>query len=71
MARIREDEDDVPARERDPLLTDGLPTQYVDSDPSETHEWLDSFDAVVDNAGNAGARMNAMSAFRVCEALTT
>jgi pyruvate dehydrogenase E1 component len=54
--RIRKDEDDVPARERDPLLTDGLPTQYVDSDPSETNEWLDSFDAVVDNAGNARAR---------------
>ena len=40
----------------DPLMPGGLPDQYVDADPSETAEWLESFDAVVDNAGPARAR---------------
>ncbi|MGV1004943.1 MAG: pyruvate dehydrogenase (acetyl-transferring), homodimeric type [Candidatus Nanopelagicales bacterium] len=34
----------------------GLPDQYVDADPQETQEWLDSFDAVVDNVGTTRAR---------------
>ena len=40
----------------DPLMPGGLPDQYVDSDPSETNEWLESLDAVVDNAGETRAR---------------
>ncbi len=40
----------------DPLMPGGLPDQYVDADPQETQEWLDSFDAVVDNAGPTRAR---------------
>ncbi len=35
-------------RDRDPLLASGLPTQYVDIDPDETQEWLESLDDVVD-----------------------
>ena len=40
----------------DPLMPGGLPDQYVDADPAETSEWLESLDAVVDNAGPARAR---------------
>ena len=40
----------------DPLMPGGLPDQYVDGDPAETNEWLDSFDAVVEHAGPARAR---------------
>ncbi len=29
----------------------GLPSQYIDTDPEETREWLDSLDSVVDHAG--------------------
>ena len=32
----------APGRDREPLLAGGLPTQYVDVDPEETGEWLDS-----------------------------
>ncbi len=35
----------------------GLPSQYIDTDPEETREWLDSLDAVVDNAGPYRARV--------------
>jgi pyruvate dehydrogenase E1 component len=40
----------------DPLMPGGLPDQYVDADPAETSEWLESLDAVVDNAGTTRAR---------------
>ncbi len=40
----------------DPLMPGGLPDQYVDVDPAETHEWVEGFDAVVDNAGPTRAR---------------
>ena len=40
----------------DPLMPGGLPDQYVDADPAETSEWLESLDAVVDNAGPTRAR---------------
>ncbi len=43
-------------RDREPLLAGGLPTQYVDVDAEETQEWIDSFDAVVDQAGAYRAR---------------
>ena len=35
----------------------GLPSQYIDTDPEETAEWLDSLDAVIDNAGQYRARV--------------
>src|SRR5688500_6177085 len=38
------------------VITDGLPSQLPDTDPDETQEWLDSLDAVVDNAGRELAR---------------
>src|SRR3954467_2084758 len=37
-------------------ITDGLPSQLVDTDPDETQEWLESLDAVVDHAGRGRAR---------------
>ncbi len=42
--------------EYDTLMPGGLPDQYVDADPAETQEWVDSFDALVDTAGPARAR---------------
>ena len=41
---------------RSPLLAGGLPTQYVDVDPTETQEWLESFDGLVKSGGNYRAR---------------
>src|SRR5512132_1088724 len=38
------------------VITDGLPSQLPDIDPDETQEWVDSLDAVVDNAGRERAR---------------
>src|SRR3712207_4971396 len=38
------------------VITDGLPSQLVDTDPDETNEWLESLDAVVDHAGRGRAR---------------
>jgi len=49
---------------RDPLLTGGLPTQYVDADPEETAEWIDSFDALVEHSGNYRARYLMLSLLR-------
>ena len=51
-------------RDRDPLLASGLPTQYVDVDPDETSEWVESFDNVVDHAGNYRARYLMLSLLR-------
>ena len=51
-------------REREPLLAGGLPTQYVDVDPEETGEWLDSFDALVEHAGPYRARYIMLSLLR-------
>ena len=42
--------------ERFSVISDGLPSQLPDVDPSETAEWLDSLDAVVDRAGRQRAR---------------
>ena len=49
---------------RDPLLASGLPTQYVDVDPEETGEWLDSFDSLVEHSGNYRARYLMLSLLR-------
>ena len=38
------------------MLFDGISHQVPDTDPGETEEWLDSFDAVVDARGRARAR---------------
>ena len=39
-----------------PTLIDGLPTQYPDVDQTETTEWIQSFDAVVDELGRSRGR---------------
>ena len=54
----------APGRDREPLLAGGLPTQYVDVDPDETGEWIDSFDALVANAGPYRARYIMLSLLR-------
>jgi len=38
------------------VIHEGLPTQLPDIDPEETLEWLDSFDALVDDRGRDRAR---------------
>ncbi len=38
------------------VITDGLPSQLPDIDPSETREWIESLDAVVDAEGRGRAR---------------
>src|SRR3954471_4282905 len=50
--------DGDPARDGTPppVITDGLPSQLIDTDPDETQEWVDSLDAVVDHAGRERAR---------------
>ena len=35
----------------------GLPAQYVDTDPEETQEWLDSLEALARDGGNYRARV--------------
>ena len=47
--------------ERTPLISDGLPSQLPDVDPAETSEWLESLDAVIDNAGRNRARFLMLS----------
>jgi pyruvate dehydrogenase E1 component len=39
-----------------PIITDGLPAQYPDVDQVETAEWLESFDAVVEDLGRSRGR---------------
>ena len=51
-------------RDRDPLLAGGLPTQYVDVDPDETSEWIESFDQVLANEGAYRARYLMLSLLR-------
>ncbi|MDQ3485347.1 MAG: hypothetical protein M3445_08060, partial [Actinomycetota bacterium] len=38
------------------VIHEGLPTQLPDIDPDETHDWLDSFDALVSERGRVRAR---------------
>ena len=54
----------APGRDRDPLLAGGLPTQYVDVDPDETSEWVESFDHLVNEGGNYRARYVMLSLLR-------
>ena len=44
------------SRYRGEMLFDGISHQVPDTDPGETEEWLDSFDAIVDARGRARAR---------------
>jgi pyruvate dehydrogenase E1 component len=46
------------------LQPGGLPSQYVDTDPEETREWLDSFDAMVAQDGEHRARVIMLSLLR-------
>src|SRR3712207_5130162 len=38
------------------VITSGLPSQLIDTDPDETQEWVESLDAVVQHAGRGRAR---------------
>ena len=42
--------------QRQPVISDGLPSQLLDLDPAETQEWRESLDAVVEHAGAHRAR---------------
>ena len=46
----------LPSQYRGEMLFDGISHQVPDTDPGETEEWLDSFDAIVDARGRARAR---------------
>ena len=51
-----------PERQDPPaIISDGLPSQLPDVDPDETAEWLESLDAVVENAGRNRARFLMLS----------
>ncbi|MEX2324362.1 MAG: pyruvate dehydrogenase (acetyl-transferring), homodimeric type [Nitriliruptoraceae bacterium] len=39
-----------------PVITDGVPAPYPDTDTAETTEWLQSFDAVIDDRGQTRGR---------------
>jgi len=45
----------VARQEAGPILN-GIPSQLPDTDPEETHEWLESLDGVIDTAGRTRAR---------------
>jgi pyruvate dehydrogenase E1 component len=55
VAQEREQQQFVGDGDR-PIITDGMPAQYPDVDEVETREWLESFDAVVDEHGKARGR---------------
>ena len=44
------------SRSRYSVISDGLPNQLPDTNPDETHEWLESLDAVIDAEGRGRAR---------------
>jgi pyruvate dehydrogenase E1 component len=46
----------VSSRDRQSIITDGLPSQLPDIDPDETSEWLDSLQQVIDIQGRQRAR---------------
>ncbi|RNL78918.1 pyruvate dehydrogenase (acetyl-transferring), homodimeric type [Nocardioides marmorisolisilvae] len=45
-----------PAPAAPPVIHEGLPTQLPDIDPDETTDWIDSFDALIDDRGRERAR---------------
>lgn len=48
--------DSRPAPAAPPVIHEGLPTQLPDIDPDETTDWIDSFDALIDDRGRERAR---------------
>lgn len=50
--------------DRDSLLAGGLPTQYVDVNPEETREWIESLDALIATHGEQRARHIMLSLLR-------
>ena len=49
---------------RDSLIAEGMPTQYVDVNPEETREWLESLDALIETHGEQRARHIMLSLIR-------
>ena len=49
---------------KDSLIAGGLPTQYVDTNPQETNEWLESLDSLIANGGEHRARHVMLSMLR-------
>jgi pyruvate dehydrogenase E1 component len=49
---------------RDSLIAEGMPTQYVDVNPEETSEWLESLDALIETHGEQRARHIMLSLIR-------
>ncbi|WP_460853741.1 pyruvate dehydrogenase (acetyl-transferring), homodimeric type [Nocardioides montaniterrae] len=47
---------DVTSGSAPSVIHEGLPTQLPDIDPDETQDWIDSFDALVDERGRGRAR---------------
>jgi pyruvate dehydrogenase E1 component len=45
-----------PNSDRQPVITDGLPSQLPDIDPDETSEWVESLDQVIAASGRERAR---------------
>ncbi|MDF9715828.1 pyruvate dehydrogenase (acetyl-transferring), homodimeric type [Nocardioides sp. ChNu-153] len=59
MAGVTADSTPRPGQSRSTstsVIHEGLPTQLPDIDPDETHEWLDSFDSLIDDRGRERAR---------------
>src|SRR6056297_834561 len=54
----------APGSEQGAPLAGGLPTQYVDVDPDETAEWIDSLDSLVDSSGNYRSRYMMLALLR-------
>lgn len=50
--------------EHRPAIGDGTPDRVGDPDPSETQEWLESLDAVIEHAGRPRARSLMLSVLR-------
>ena len=50
--------------DRDSLIAGGLPTQYVDVNPEETREWIESLDALIATHGEQRARHIMLSLLR-------
>ena len=46
----------VPSSDRQPVISDGLPSQLPDIDPDETSEWVESLDQVIATHGRERAR---------------
>jgi pyruvate dehydrogenase E1 component len=53
---VASDSDKADRPDHPAIISDGLPSQLLDTDPDETAEWRESLDAVVDNAGRHRAR---------------